>query len=137
LPKPLDNEPTAANFDGISPMDIKVERKPIQKKAVKKPGQEELFEIPSPKKLKANLGDVNPEYAQKIIAQFTQAPVTIKEKFNELRPNMAERLIQGLFDEFRSIKKYSEEAYMKSVLSKSTDGALVVLRPSGTRQWRA
>jgi hypothetical protein len=81
-------------------------------------------EIPTPKKLKADLGAVNEDYAKKIIAQFTQTPATIKEKFEQLRPNMAERLIQGLFDEFRSIKKYSNEAYMKSVLSKSTDGAL-------------
>jgi hypothetical protein len=82
------------------------------------------YEIPTPKKLKADLSNVDPEVAKRIIAQFTQTPATIKEKFNQLRPNMAERLIQGLFDEFRSIKKYSNEAYMKSVLSKSTDGAL-------------
>jgi hypothetical protein len=120
----LGNEPTAVNFDGRSPVDVKVERKPIQKKAAKKPGQEEMFEIPTPKKLKADLSNVDPDVAKRIIAQFTQTPATIKERFNQLRPNMAERLIQGLFDEFRSIKKYSNEAYMKSVLSKSTDGAL-------------
>ena len=81
-------------------------------------------EVPTPKKLKATMSGVDPAYAQKIVAQFTRTPLTVKEKFDSLRPNMAERLIQGLFDEFRSIKKYSQEAYMKSILSKSTDGAL-------------
>jgi hypothetical protein len=124
MPKPLDNEPTAANFNGVSPMDVAINRKPIQKKGAPKKEQEELFEVPTPKKLKATMSGVDPAYAQKIVAQFTRTPLTVKEKFDSLRPNMAERLIQGLFDEFRSIKKYSQEAYMKSILSKSTDGAL-------------
>jgi hypothetical protein len=81
-------------------------------------------EVPTPKQLKSTMDGVNPDVAQRIIAQFTKTPLTVKQKFDSLRPNMAERLIQGLFDEFRSIKKYSEEAYMKAVLSKSTDGAL-------------
>jgi hypothetical protein len=98
--------------------------KPVAPKAEVAVETQPKAEIPTPKKLKADLGAVNEEYAKKIIAQFTQTPATIKEKFEQLRPNMAERLIQGLFDEFRSIKKYSNEAYMKSVLSKSTDGAL-------------
>jgi hypothetical protein len=124
MPAPLGNEPTAANFDGKSPMDVKVERKPIQKKEAKKPSQDELLEIPSPKKLKADLSNVDPDVVNRILKQFTKTPATVTEKFKQLRPNMAERLIQGLFDEFRSIKKYSEEAYMKAIMSKSTDGAL-------------
>ena len=82
------------------------------------------YEVPTPKQLKSTMDGVNPDVAQRIIAQFTKTPLTVKQKFDSLRPNMAERLIQGLFDEFRSIKKYSEEAYMKAILSKSTDGAL-------------
>jgi hypothetical protein len=81
-------------------------------------------EIPSPKKLKADLSNVDPDVVNRILKQFTKTPATVTEKFKQLRPNMAERLIQGLFDEFRAIKKYSEEAYMKAILSKSTDGAL-------------
>jgi hypothetical protein len=82
------------------------------------------YEVPTPKQLKSTMDGVNPDVAQRIISQFTKTPLTVKQKFDSLRPNMAERLIQGLFDEFRSIKKYSEEAYMKAILSKSTDGAL-------------
>jgi hypothetical protein len=232
MPKPLDNEPTAANFNGVSPMDVPVNRKPIQKKVAPKKGQdelferkaawseqdtpnqfgrettltgmykrmesaydesfspdeafdaayaqankeeqyilrqlkkdgmlgfdyphqailaiiqeptafdlapqlktaisrmgnkyvkEELFEIPSPKKLKADFSNVDPDVVNRILKQFTKTPATVAEKFKQLRPNMAERLIQGLFDEFRAIKKYSQESYMKAIMSKSTDGAL-------------
>ena len=49
---------------------------------------------------------------------------TISEKFKELRPNLYNRILSGLFDESRRIKYYSEEAYMKAILSKTTDGAL-------------
>jgi len=112
-------EPTS--FD-LSPQ-LKTAISRLGNKSVKETKQPKA-EIPTPKRLKADLSNVNPDVAKRIIAQFTQTPATIQEKFKQLRPNMAERLIQGLFDEFRSIKKYSNEAYMKSVLSKSTDGAL-------------
>jgi hypothetical protein len=82
------------------------------------------YEIPSPKKLKADFSNVDPDVVNRILKQFTKTPATVAEKFKKLRPNMAERLIQGLFDEFRAIKKYSQESYMKAIMSKSTDGAL-------------
>ena len=43
---------------------------------------------------------------------------------NGLRDNFWRRLAQGIADQFRTIKEYSEDAYMKARLSKSVDGAL-------------
>lgn len=71
------------------------------------------------------LDGVNPAAAKEIQSIFgpTQK-ITISEKFKELRPNFYNRILTGLFDEFRPIKNYGEEAYMKATLSKTTDGAL-------------
>ena len=72
-----------------------------------------------------SLDDVNPTTAEKIQSIFGPTKKsTIKEKFEELKPNFYNRVITGLFDEFRPIKNYGDEAYMKAVLSKTTDGAL-------------
>jgi len=68
---------------------------------------------------------VSPEYAKKLNSVFGPTEkLTISEKFKELRPNLYNRILTGLFDEFRPIKNYGEEAYMKATLSKTTDGAL-------------
>jgi hypothetical protein len=68
---------------------------------------------------------VSPDFAKSINVRFgAPKKVTIKEKFEELKPNFFDRLITGVFDEFHTIKKYSQDAYMKAVLSKSVDGAL-------------
>jgi hypothetical protein len=81
-------------------------------------------EIPSKKKIKAALHNVDPEYAEKILKQFTQEPATVKEKFEGLKAGFYDRMITGIFDEFRAIKKYSPEGYMMARMSKSIDGAL-------------
>jgi hypothetical protein len=83
-----------------------------------------VAEIPSKKKLKTALHDVDPAYAQKIIDQFTQEPVTVKEKMENLKKGFFDRMVTGLFDEFRAIKKYTPEGYMMARMSKSIDGAL-------------
>ncbi len=81
-------------------------------------------EIPSKERLKAALNDVDPAYAEKILKQFTQEKATVKEKFEKLKTNFFDRMMTGLFDEFRAIKKYDEKSYMQARLSKSIDGAL-------------
>ena len=81
-------------------------------------------EVPSRKKLKAPMADVDPAYAEKLLNQFSAKKETVAERFNGLRANFSERLITGLFDEFRSIKRFSEEAYMMARISKSIDGGL-------------
>jgi hypothetical protein len=86
--------------------------------------RETRAEIPSKKKLKTALHDVDPAYAQKIIEQFTQEPATVKEKMENLKKGFFDRMVTGLFDEFRAIKKYTPEGYMMARMSKSIDGAL-------------
>lgn len=81
-------------------------------------------EIPKKEQLKRQLKDVDQRFADLLTDQFGKEKRTIVDKVNDLKPNLFERIIQGVFDEFRAIKKYSEKAYMESVLSKSTDGAL-------------
>jgi hypothetical protein len=67
---------------------------------------------------------IDPDYAEKIRKQFTQETATVKEKFDNLRANFFDRMVTGVFDEFRAIKNYSDEAYMQARLSKSIDGGL-------------
>lgn len=81
-------------------------------------------EIPTKEKLKAPMAGVDPDYAEKLLNQFSAKKETVAERFKGLRANFSERLITGLFDEFRAIKKYSDDAYMMARISKSIDGGL-------------
>jgi len=84
-----------------------------------------------PENLKANLNDVDPAYADKIIKQFSQEKATVKEKFEGFKKGFFNRMVTGLFDEFRAIKEYSPTAYMQARLSKSIDGGLQGLLEHG------
>jgi hypothetical protein len=88
-------------------------------------------EISSAAKLKSSLNNVDPAYAQKIISQFTQEKATVQQKFENLKSNFFERMMTGIFDEFRAIKKYSPTAYMQARMSKSIDGGLQGLLEHG------
>jgi hypothetical protein len=85
---------------------------------------ERKAEVPFEENLRAPMKDVDEDFANKIRGQFAQKRRTVKQKFDDLRPNMAERLIKGLFDEFKTIERYDPEAYMLARMSKSVDGAL-------------
>ena len=88
-------------------------------------------EVPSKAKLKSALSNVDKEYADKIIQQFTQEKATVKDKFENLKEGFFDRMMTGIFDEFRAIKKYDEKSYMQARLSKSIDGALQGLLEHG------
>jgi hypothetical protein len=75
-------------------------------------------------RMQADFSNVDPDYAEKIRKQFTQEKATVKEKFDNLKTNFFDRMVTGVFDEFRAIKNYSDEAYMQARLSKSIDGGL-------------
>ena len=49
---------------------------------------------------------------------------TIIQRLEEMKDRFWQRLAQGLADQFRTIKEYSEEAYMLARMSKTVDGAL-------------
>ena len=86
--------------------------------------QQTLFQQSTKERLKAPMQGVDPAYAEKLLNQFSAKKETVAERFNGLRANFSERLITGLFDEFRAIKKYSDNAYMMARISKSIDGGL-------------
>jgi hypothetical protein len=81
-------------------------------------------EVPTRKKFKAPMQGVDPAYAEMLRQQFTQEQATVKERMEGLKANFFERMMIGVFDEFRTIKKYDPTAYMMARLSKSIDGSL-------------
>jgi hypothetical protein len=82
-------------------------------------------------KVRAPLTGVDPKYADKLLKQFTAEKATVKQRFEGLKENFFERMVIGVFDEFRTIKKYSDEAYMMARMSKSIDGGLQGLLEHG------
>ena len=55
---------------------------------------------------------------------FAPEKKTIVDKIDGMRDNFWKKLAQGVADQYRSIKDYSPEAYMKARMSKTIDGAL-------------
>jgi hypothetical protein len=100
-------------------------QKPTSEKAVS--GQGSLFQ----KEMKASFEGVDEAYAEAIRKQFTQEEATVGQKFENLKDNFFEKMITGVFDEFRAIKKYTTEGYMMARLSKSIDGGLQGLLEHG------
>jgi hypothetical protein len=94
---------------------------------VKAANKEARFE----KKMKASFEGVDEAYADAIRKQFTQEEATVSEKFKNLKSNFFEKMVTGVFDEFRAIKKYTTEGYMMARLSKSIDGGLQGLLEHG------
>lgn len=117
----LPNETFKQYLDDIASKNLIIDLKKTD--PVSEPVQGELFSRTKAEELK--MGEISDaEYMEKIKEQFTQQKVPFKERWKNLRPNLYDRIIKGLFDEFRFIKKYSPVAYMKARLSKSIDGAL-------------
>jgi hypothetical protein len=103
----------------------RLEGKPLE------PTSKERFEVPTREKVRAPLTGVDPKYAEKLLKQFTAEKATVKQRFENLKENFFERMVIGVFDEFRTIKKYSDEAYMMARMSKSIDGGLQGLLEHG------
>jgi hypothetical protein len=121
----LPNETFKQYLDDIASKNIIIDSKPTDAAILEKdyPTQGELFSRTKAEEVK--LSNISDKAYEKLIRdQFTQKKIPFKQRWEELRPNMYDRLIKGLFDEFRFIKKYSPEAYMKARLSKAIDGAL-------------
>lgn len=119
----LPNETFKQYLDDIATRNMIIDIKPTDSAITNDPEQLELFSRTKAEEMK--LGDIaDKTYEQMIKEQFAQKKVPFKQRFDELRPNLYDRIIKGLFDEFRFIKKYSPEAYMKARLSKAIDGAL-------------
>jgi hypothetical protein len=100
-------------------------------KATKAPAAQPKQERATKETVRAPLTGVDPAYAEKLLKQFTAEKATVKQRFEGLKDNFFERMITGIFDEFRAIKKYSQESYMMARISKATDGGLQGLLENG------
>jgi hypothetical protein len=121
----LPNETFKAYMDYITTPEA-VKNNPIKPMSIE--DQEPLF---SRATMKASFEGVDEAYAEAIKKQFAQEEATVGEKFENLKDNFFEKMVTGLFDEFRAIKKYSIEGYMMARLSKSIDGGLQGLLEHG------
>ena len=70
------------------------------------------------------LSDVDADYVEKLGKVFNPQTKTIIDRIAGLQDGFWRRAAQGIADQYRTIKDYSEEAYMMARLSKTVDGAL-------------
>jgi hypothetical protein len=70
------------------------------------------------------LSDMDAGYVDKLGAVFNPQTKTIIDRIAGLQDGFWRRAAQGIADQYRTIKDYSEEAYMMARLSKTVDGAL-------------
>ncbi|CAK0760864.1 hypothetical protein CCP3SC15_260005 [Gammaproteobacteria bacterium] len=70
------------------------------------------------------LSDMDADYVEKLGAVFNPQTKTIIDRIAGLKDGFWRRAAQGIADQYRTIKDYSEEAYMMARLSKTVDGAL-------------
>ena len=73
---------------------------------------------------KEALKDIDPAYVDKLGKVFNPKSNTIIDKVASLKDGFWRRAAQGIADQYRTIKDYSEESYMLARISKSIDGAL-------------
>jgi hypothetical protein len=78
-----------------------------------------------PRKLpKSQFDGVADDYYDALKPIFAPEKKTIVDKIDGMRDDFWRKLAQGIADQYRTIKDYSEEAYMKARMSKTIDGAL-------------
>jgi len=75
--------------------------------------------------------DIDPAFIAALNPVFKPQTQTIINKVNSLKGDFFKRLAQGVADQYRAIKDYSEVAYMQARMSKSVDGALEGLLMNG------
>ena len=67
---------------------------------------------------------VSQDFLDKANPIFVPQHKTIIQRLEEMKDRFWQRLAQGIADQFRTIKEYSEDAYMLARMSKTVDGAL-------------
>jgi hypothetical protein len=93
----------------------------ISEKAVGK--AKEMLQKRKPIPMGAFAG-VDPKLVELAQPVFYPQQKTIIDRIEGLRDNFWKKTAQGIADQFRAIKDYSEEGYMQARLSKTVDGAL-------------
>ncbi len=72
--------------------------------------------------------DLPADVKQVAITKGHYSPPSIKDRLQSLRPQMRERIVQGMFDKLRAIRSVGEDLYMKARLANGKqDGALSTL----------
>ena len=72
----------------------------------------------------AQFADLDEDTRSIIDKKFRPRPPTIKERLESYKPGLARRLVQGMFDPYRSIKDIDNKLYMKARMTTSIDGAV-------------
>lgn len=72
----------------------------------------------------ASMEGVDPDLVAKAEPIYFPEKKTIIDKLDGMRDKFWQRMAQGLADQFRTIREYSDKGYMLARLSKSIDGAL-------------
>lgn len=78
----------------------------------------------APKDKPSSFSDVDEGLWKDISKVFFPQNKNIAQKIDGMRDRFWQRLAQGVADQYRTIKDYSPEAYMKARMSKTIDGAL-------------
>ena len=113
---------------------VKGERKPVatskgkpvysvreKSEAVKAAAKKALQKRKLPK---SQFEGVDDDYYAALEPIFAPERKTIVDKIEGMQDGFWQKLAQGIADQYRSIKDYSPEAYMKARMSKTIDGAL-------------
>ena len=87
------------------------------KEAIHRAGQKRTMD-------KGILEGIDDDIAELAEKQFTPENQTIITKLDKMQDKFWQRLAQGLVDQYRTIKEYTEEGYMLARMSKTVDGAL-------------
>ena len=72
----------------------------------------------------ADFKGVPQEFLDKANPVYAPQHKTIIQRLEEMKDRFWQRLSQGIADQFRTIKEYSEDAYILARMSKTVDGAL-------------
>ena len=108
-------------LDNYSPEEEISKEESISEKAVGK-ARQMLQKRPPP--TGDAFGDVDPGLMKLAQPLFFPQNKTIVDRVAGMRENFFKKLAQGIADQYRAIKDYSEEGYMQARMSKTVDGAL-------------
>jgi hypothetical protein len=104
-----------------APVDSSEEPKRMQDKLEEK---WDKMRLGAPKEKPSSFDGVDDKLWEQLSKTFFPQNKNIVQKIDGMRDRFWQRLAQGIADQYRTIKNYSEEAYMKARMAKTIDGAL-------------
>ena len=103
---------TATTYESIAGKAKSAAQKVAKKAAGQRQIEEESFQ------------GIDPDVIDLVKKHFYAERKTIVDRVDGLRDNFWKKMAQGVADQYRSIKDYTQEGYMLARLSKTVDGAL-------------